>query len=1004
MGQGTITLPSGDKLVTQQVTFGGATVHREEMVIAGTINQQIAAVTNSTPGSSDYGLPVRPIQVINDIVHAMNAALNNIAAVGGQLDDTGTTDATENNVAVARITTKRAWHVNLRNDGGTEIGTSGNPVRTDPTGSTTQPVSFPSQQPIHGTVVISSMPAVNVSAGSVAYITNPAVSVVGTVTVASLPAITFSGAQPISTLAGTVSVTFPSAQSVNVTNTPTVTFSGQQPVHGTVQIGGIPSVSINNTPLPISTIAGTVAVSFTPAASQNVILTTPVAAGTILARYDEQQTQSSRLLTIDSDIQAVTAAVLGTPAVKFASAQSVNVANTPAITFSGQQPVHGTVVVSEMPAIQVSAGSVAYITNPAVSVVGTVNVSNTVPITFSGAQPISTVAGTVSVTFSSTQSVNIANTPSVTFAGQQPIHGTVQVGNTVGVNVTNTPAITFSGQQPVHGTVQIGGIPSVIFSGVPTVTANQGTPAGINNAWPIKAYDAISGIGVNPGNSSYDAINVSLVNNDTSHAKQDSNTYAPTTFAAYPIGGFRYDTTASELEETHFGAPRLTFQRAFHTNLRRTDGREVGTSGTPLHIIATTANPVNIGAIAGTVQVAFTPASVQSVSMTTAAAGGTVLARYDEQQTQTTALQLIDDTVHAANAAFSKSLAVGGQLDDLSTTVASENNVSPIRITRLRAQHISLRNEDGQEIGTSGTPLRIDPTGTTTQPVSISGAIPISTVAGTVITSFPSAQAVTISAPVNIGAVAGTVNVAFTPAAVQSVNLRNVGGVEIGTSGTPVFTSATVTSLPNIVFSGQQPVHGTVQINGPLGGGVEATALRVTLANDSTGVVSVDDNGSSLTIDGSVNVGNLPTVGTVVFQSAQAITFSGAQPISTVAGTITANIRNSIFTHKTARVDAHGPGNHTIVAGEANKRIKVYASNLQASFGGTVFTTWMDGTLPMAGTQIYIDREGHVESVSPPAFLFAPQPGTALVLHVGTIVNSGGAFRGRVSYWNDDNF
>jgi len=33
------------------------------------------------------------------------------------------------------------------------------------------------------------------------------------------------------------------------------------------------------------------------------------------------------------------------------------------------------------------------------------------------------------------------------------------------------------------------------------------------------------------------------------------------------------------------------------------------------------------------------------------------------------------------------------------------------------------------------------------------------------------------------------------------------------------------------------------------GGGAEASALRVTLANDSTGVVSVDDNGGSLTVD-----------------------------------------------------------------------------------------------------------------------------------------------------------
>ena len=37
-----------------------------------------------------------------------------------------------------------------------------------------------------------------------------------------------------------------------------------------------------------------------------------------------------------------------------------------------------------------------------------------------------------------------------------------------------------------------------------------------------------------------------------------------------------------------------------------------------------------------------------------------------------------------------------------------------------------------------------------------------------------------------------------------------------------------------------------------VGGGTEATALRVTVASDSTGVLSVDDNGASLTVDGTV--------------------------------------------------------------------------------------------------------------------------------------------------------
>lgn len=37
-----------------------------------------------------------------------------------------------------------------------------------------------------------------------------------------------------------------------------------------------------------------------------------------------------------------------------------------------------------------------------------------------------------------------------------------------------------------------------------------------------------------------------------------------------------------------------------------------------------------------------------------------------------------------------------------------------------------------------------------------------------------------------------------------------------------------------------------------VGGGTEATALRVTIASDSTGLISVDDNASSLTVDGTV--------------------------------------------------------------------------------------------------------------------------------------------------------
>ena len=56
----------------------------------------------------------------------------------------------------------------------------------------------------------------------------------------------------------------------------------------------------------------------------------------------------------------------------------------------------------------------------------------------------------------------------------------------------------------------------------------------------------------------------------------------------------------------------------------------------------------------------------------------------------------------------------------------------------------------------------------------------------------------------------------------------------------------------------------------PIGAGVEATALRVTVATDSTGVLSVDDNGGSLTVDvgtalpaGTNNIGDVDVLSVV---------------------------------------------------------------------------------------------------------------------------------------------
>ena len=76
-------------------------------------------------------------------------------------------------------------------------------------------------------------------------------------------------------------------------------------------------------------------------------------------------------------------------------------------------------------------------------------------------------------------------------------------------------------------------------------------------------------------------------------------------------------------------------------------------------------------------------------------------------------------------------------------------------------------------------------------------------------------------------------NVAFTPGSGATGATDEIGGVH----------------YPRVKLA--LGADGTAS-DAPVGGGVESGALRVTIANDSTGVLSIDDNGSSITVDGTV--------------------------------------------------------------------------------------------------------------------------------------------------------
>ena len=96
------------------------------------------------------------------------------------------------------------------------------------------------------------------------------------------------------------------------------------------------------------------------------------------------------------------------------------------------------------------------------------------------------------------------------------------------------------------------------------------------------------------------------------------------------------------------------------------------------------------------------------------------------------------------------------------------------------------------------------------------------------------------------------------------------------------------TELTQPIIAGDNNIGNVdiVTVPAPLsttGGGTEATALRVTVATDSTGVLSVDDNGSSLTIDGTVTA----NAGTNLNTSALALE-SGGNLASIVTNTTSA--------------------------------------------------------------------------------------------------------------------
>ena len=129
-----------------------------------------------------------------------------------------------------------------------------------------------------------------------------------------------------------------------------------------------------------------------------------------------------------------------------------------------------------------------------------------------------------------------------------------------------------------------------------------------------------------------------------------------------------------------------------------------------------------------------------------------------------------------------------------------------------------------------------------------------------------------------------------------------------------------------------------------VGGGTEATAMRVTLANDSTGLVSVDDNGGSLTIDGTVTA-NLSATDNAVLDQIEVNTSYGD---NTGGGVEAGSLRVTMANDSTGVLSVDDNGGTLTVdnAGLTELAAAINASNqMDVNIADSNATVTVDGTV-----------------------------------------------------------
>jgi epidermal growth factor receptor substrate 15 len=800
--------------------------------------------------------------------------------------------------------------------GSVEAGTSSDPLRIDPTGITTQPVS------------VSSLPL-------------PTGAATETTLATLLPSATFTAR--INT----------QGQKTMSASTPVVLASDQSSIPVAATIQGTPTVSVSNFPAT-QPVSGSVSVSNFPA-------TQPVS-GTVTANIgttnglalDATLTGGSQKSVVRGGAKGTTTAADVTSTAEGANNQALDVQ----IWHSG---------------VAVNPTQIRALTS-----------SDTVTIVPSGTQAVS---GSVSVSnFPATQPVSVVSLPLPTGAATETTLATLLTTsvfqariNTLGqkTSANSTPVVLSSDQSSIPVAATIQGTPSVSVSNFPATQPVSATSLPLPTGAATAAKQPALGTAGTP------SIDVLTVQGSASMTalKVDGSSVTQPVSGAVSVSNFPATQPVSgSISVSNFPATQPV-SGTVTANIGTTNGLALdatltgGTARTKITDGTTNASvkPASTAAVAtdAALVVAISPNNVVQVSGTVTETNASIGSNGSAVPTSSTLLGGSDGTNLQ-----------GARVFDADTGVGTQYVLGAV--LRKSASGGSV------EVGTSSDPLRIDPTGTTTQPVS--GTVSVGNfpatqpVSGSVsVSNFPATQAVSAtSLPLPTGAATETTLASRLADATFTARVNTLGQ-KTSANSTPVVLASDQSSIPVAATIQGTPAvtvsSGTVTANigttnglaldATLTGGTQKAIVRggakgSTTAADVTSTaeglnnqaldVQIWHSGAAINptairaLTSSDTVTIVPSGTQTVSGSVSVSNFPATQPISASSlplptGAATAAKQPALGTAGTASSDVI-----TIQGIASMTAIKVDGSAVTQPVSGTVSVSNFPATQPVSGT------------------------------------------------------